>query len=106
MPGKMVSVEFDINNPPPLTDEDIAELEKLAAMPDDEIDFSDIPPLTDEFFKNAIRNPFLYPPVRISADVVEYFQEKVGPGRSIMMEINHVLLDYIAQQKAKAKKAG
>jgi hypothetical protein len=101
----MVTYTYDPKNPPPLTPEQIAELEGLRDWPDSEYD-PDNPPLTEEFFKNAIRNPFLYPPVRMSADVVEYFQEKVGPDRSIMMEINHVLLDYIAQQKAKAKKAG
>lgn len=103
----MVRFEFDTSSPPPLTDKDRAELQKLADMPDEEIDFSDIPPLTEEFFKNAIRNPFLYPPVRMSADVVEYFQDKVGPEGSITMEINHVLLDHIAREKKKAaKKAG
>jgi uncharacterized protein (DUF4415 family) len=99
-------VKFDIGNPPALTAEQIARLEQLRDRPPGEYD-PDNPPLTDEFFENAIRNPFLYPPVRMSADVVEYFQDKVGPGRSIMMEINHVLLEYIAGEKKKAaKKAG
>jgi hypothetical protein len=38
---------------------------------------------------------------------MEYFQQKVGADRPIMMAINHVLLDYIAAEKRKAaKKAG
>jgi len=103
----MVTYTYDPKNPTPLRDEERAALEKLRDLPDDQIDFSDIPLLPDSFWANAIRNPFLYPPVRMSADVVEYFQEKVGSEGSIMMEINHVLLDYIAREKKKAsKKAG
>lgn len=103
----MVRYTFDPANPPPLTREQIARLEKLRDLPDDQIDFSDIPPSTPEQLARAIRNPFLYPPVRLSADVVEYFQDKVGPDRSIVMDVNHVLLDYIAREKKKAaKKAG
>lgn len=33
---------------PPLTPEQLAEIEELSKMSYDEIDFSDIPPLTDE----------------------------------------------------------
>ena len=33
---------------PPLTEEEIAELEKNKPKSDDEIDYSDIPPLTEE----------------------------------------------------------
>ena len=105
-PGKVVTYAYDPKDPPPLTPEQIVELESLRDRLPSEYD-PENPPLTEEFFKNAIRNPFLYPPVRMSADVVEYFQQKVGPGRSIMMEINHVLLDHIAREKKKAaKKAG
>ena len=33
---------------PPLTPEQLAEIEELSKMTDEDIDFSDIPPLTDE----------------------------------------------------------
>ena len=33
---------------PPLTPEQIAEIEELSKMNDEDIDYSDIPPLTDE----------------------------------------------------------
>ena len=93
--------------PRPLTEEERAELRALAARPDSEIDFSDIPRTTAADWEGAIRNPFLYPPVMMSADVVEYFRKKVGDEGSIMMAINHVLLDYIAAEKKRAaKKAG
>ena len=39
---------------PPLTPEQIAELDALSKMTDDEIDFSDIPEITHEEFQRAI----------------------------------------------------
>ena len=104
---RMVRYKYDPKNPPKLTEEQVKRLEELRDLPDDQIDFSDIPRTTAKDWEGAIRNPYLYPPVRMSADVVEYFQEKAGSGGSLMMEINHVLLDYIAAEKKKlAKKAG
>jgi uncharacterized protein (DUF4415 family) len=106
-PGRMVSFEFDLKNPPPLTAEQKKRLKALSELPDDQIDFSDIPKLTDEFFKNALRNPFLYPPVRLDANVVEWFKKRTKGDGELMMAVNHVLLDYIrAEKKRAAKKAG
>lgn len=43
---------------PPLTAEELAELEALRNMKDEDIDFSDIPEITDEEWKNFKRvNP-------------------------------------------------
>lgn len=50
---KWVTYELDLLNRPPLTPEQIADLEHLKYIRDEDIDFSDIPPLTDDFFKNA-----------------------------------------------------
>lgn len=102
----MVTFEFDIDNPPPLTEEGRRELEKLAAMPDDQIDFSDIPPLDEEFWRRALVNPDFYPPVKMDRRVIEWFQEHSTGKGDMMMKINHVLLDHIAAQKKAAKKAG
>ena len=46
-------VKIDLDNPPPLTSEQQAQLAALAARPDDEIDYSDIPPLTnlEQFYR-------------------------------------------------------
>ncbi|MCL1892606.1 MAG: hypothetical protein FWG02_00015 [Holophagaceae bacterium] len=41
-------VSYDLDNLPPLTEEQQARLDALAAMPDDEIDCSDIPEATEE----------------------------------------------------------
>ena len=43
---------------PPLTAEELAEIDALSKMTDDEIDFSDIPETTEEEFKRFFRaNP-------------------------------------------------
>jgi uncharacterized protein (DUF4415 family) len=70
-----VRYEIDLNDPPPLTDKQKAELQALANMPDSEIDYSDIPPLDDSFWKNAVRNPFYKPTkkpttIRVDSDVL------------------------------------
>jgi uncharacterized protein (DUF4415 family) len=62
-PSKLVEYRLDVNNLPPLTKDQMAELAALAALPDDQIDFSDIPEVTEERMKNAIRHRF-YRPVK------------------------------------------
>lgn len=42
-----------------MTEERKKELAELAKRPDSEIDFSDIPEATEEFWKNAVRNPWI-----------------------------------------------
>ncbi len=59
--GKIVRYTIDLQNPPPLTDEQKKRFEVLKNRPDSEIDTSDIPPLDEKFWKNAIRNPFRKP---------------------------------------------
>jgi hypothetical protein len=51
-----VNSTIDLDEPPEFTEEQRAELEALAAMPDDTIDYSDAPPLPDD--------PNRPPPVR------------------------------------------
>ncbi|MBL8591480.1 MAG: hypothetical protein JNK01_02260 [Devosia sp.] len=93
--------------PRPLTEEERAELRALAERPDEEIDYSDIPKTTEEFWKNALVNPHMYPPIRLDRRVVEWFRERADDDGSIMLAVNRVLLDYIAAEKKKArKKAG
>ena len=85
--------EFDLNNLPPLTEEQKAELKALSEMPDNAIDCSDIPPLDDTFWKNAVRNPFYRPTktsttVRVDSDVLEWFKSQ---GKGYQTRINAVL---------------
>lgn len=55
--SKIVRYEIDLNNLPPLTDGQKAELKALSEMPDSQIDTSDIPPLDADFWEKAVRNP-------------------------------------------------
>ena len=105
-PGSIVRYTPEPNNLT-LTKEREARLRALAELPDDQIDFSDIPEMTEEQLNNMLRNPFLYPPVRLDADVVEWFSERIGEDGSLMMAVNRVLLDHMrAEKKKAAKKAG
>ncbi|PYE90118.1 BrnA antitoxin family protein [Phyllobacterium leguminum] len=88
-----VRTKFDLNNPPPLSEKEKAELKALAEMPDSEIDFSDIPPLTEKFWENAIRNPFLKPTktsttVRIDSDVLAWLKSQ---GKGYQTRMNGIL---------------
>jgi uncharacterized protein (DUF4415 family) len=83
----------DLSSPPPLTDDELAELAILRSMPDDEIDTSDIPPLTDSFWKAAVQNPFYKPTktsttVRIDSDVLAWLR---GQGKGYQSRINAIL---------------
>ena len=93
MKETIVRYAVDLNNPPPLSEEQKAELKALAEMPDSEIDFSDIPPLDEKFWKNAVRNPFYRPvktstTVRLDADVVAWLKSQ---GKGYQTRINAIL---------------
>jgi uncharacterized protein (DUF4415 family) len=75
------------------------ELEKLAAMPADQIDFSDIPRLTEKFWKNAVPNPFYRPikkqlTLRLDADVVAWLRRK---GKGYQTRANALLREAMLQ---------
>jgi uncharacterized protein (DUF4415 family) len=86
MNSKLVTYEYDPANPPPLTDAQRAELDRLAAMKDEDIDFSDIPPLTEKFWANAMRGKFYRPvkkqgTLRLDADLIDWFKARQGGAR-------------------------
>ncbi len=86
-------------NPAPLSAEQKAELEALAALPDSEIDTSDIPPVTD--WSGAVRGAFYRPikkplSLRLDADVVDWFQRQ---GTGYQTRINAVLREYVERQQ-------
>jgi Uncharacterized protein conserved in bacteria len=88
----------------PLTPEQLAEIEALAALPDDQIDTSDIPEVTD--FTGFQRGLFYRPikqqiTLRIDADVIAWFKCSQPRGRGYQTDINRVLREYIAQQTTK-----
>ena len=91
--NKIIRREVDLNNLPPLTAEQKAELKALAERPDSEIDYSDIPPLDDAFWKNAIPNPFYKPTktsttVRVDSDVLAWLKSQ---GNGYQTRLNAIL---------------
>ena len=91
MKSKMVS--YTPETLPPLTEAQIANLKRLAALPDSEIDTSDIPELTAEQWKHAVRGRF-YRPVkrqitaRVDADVLDWLKSH---GKGYQSRINAIL---------------
>jgi len=78
---KTVRYKIDLNNPPPLTEQQQAEVKALAEMPDSAIDYSDIPPLDDAFWQKAVRNPYYTPTkttttVRVDSDVLAWLKSQ------------------------------
>ncbi len=93
MKKKLVSVEFDPLNPPALTARQKAELEKLAAKPEEKIDLSDIPALDEKFWKYAVQGRLYRPAkasttVRMDADVLVWLRSK---GKGYQTRINAIL---------------
>lgn len=59
---------IDLDQLPPLSAEQTAELAALATRDDSAIDYSDIPPLTDELWNQAMRGRF-YKPTKTSTTI-------------------------------------
>lgn len=107
MSGKFVRYSIDPANPPPLTEEQKAELAALKAMPESEIDYSDIPPLDEKFWRNGIRNPYFRPvkqqlTLRLDSDLVAWFKRRSEGGRGYQSRINDALREYVLEQEKKA----
>ena len=93
---------------PEITEQQRAELEALARMPDEEIDFSDIPegPLNPA----NIRRGVFYIPVKQQATltldeyVINWFNETEPDEKARDEAINRVLIAYITDQNARSRK--
>ena len=88
-----------------LSDEQIAMLKALAAMPDEDIDLSDIPEAGDDAWKNAVVGKFYRPikkqvTVRIDADILAWLQ---SAGSGYQTRLNQLLRE--AMQKSTQKAA-
>jgi uncharacterized protein (DUF4415 family) len=99
----IVRYELDLENPPPLTPAQRKRLERLAALPDEEIDTSDIPIATEKFWKNAVRNPFYRPvkkqlTVRVDADILAWLRSN---GRGYQTKLNAILRQAMMREIAK-----
>jgi uncharacterized protein (DUF4415 family) len=98
-----VKLTLDLNNPPPLTDEQKARLAALAAMPDDQIDTSDAPYRPDAvWMKAADQLPHTKKQItlRIDAEVLAFFKHT---GTRYQSRMNAVLRAYVEAHKAHTK---
>jgi len=91
--SKIIRYEMDLRDPPPLTEQQRAEIKVLSEKPDSDIDYSDIPQLDEAFWQNAVNNPFYKPTktaktLRIDSDVLAWFMRK---GKGYQTKINAVL---------------
>jgi uncharacterized protein (DUF4415 family) len=96
MNEETTAYELDLENLPPLTEEQRAELKALDEKPENEIDFSDIPPLEDEFWSKAVRSGAYKPvktstTVRVDADVLLWLRSKSAGGKGYQTRINAIL---------------
>ena len=98
--SKTVRFKADPAHLPPLTEQQKAELQALAAQPDSTIDYSDVPPLNDDFWKNAVRNPFYRPnktstTVRLDADVLAWLKSQ---GKGYQTRLNAILREAMLRE--------
>ena len=82
-----------------------AELEALAALPEDEIDLSDIPEVRD--WSGAKRGLFYRPvkkqlTLRLDADVVAWFKRRARGARGYQTDINRTLREYVRRSEKQA----
>lgn len=80
-----------------------AEIEGLAAIPDEAIDTSDIPVLDDEFWKKAVRNRFYHPAkktmtLQLDADVLAWLRSQ---GTGYQARVNEILRTVMLKEKSK-----
>lgn len=102
----MVRYSLDLDNPPPLTEEQKQRLKALAAMKDEDIDYSDIPPLDEKFWANAKpwRDRHLYRPtktsttVRLDSDVLAWLKTS---GKGYQTRLNAILRDAMLKELKK-----
>ncbi len=83
-----------------LTAEQQAELERLAALPEDEINTGDIPEQRD--WRGAQRGAFFRPvkqqiTLRLDADIVDWFKRHPKANAGYQTTINQALREYVVQ---------
>ena len=101
--SNIVKLTLDPKNLLPLTEQERAQLEAVAAMPDEQIDYSDAPYLPDAvWMKAAAQLPHTKKQItlRIDAEVLEFFKHT---GKRYQSRINAVLRSYVEAHKTRAK---
>ena len=84
-----------------LTGEQKAELEALAALPEDQIQTDDMPEVRD--WSGAKRGMFYRPvkqqiTLRLDADLIDWFKTHQEQGEGYQTSINRALREYVRQQ--------
>jgi uncharacterized protein (DUF4415 family) len=84
----------------PLTAQQRADLDAVAAMPDDTINTAEMAEQVD--WSSAKRGMFFRPikkqiTLRIDADLIEWFRQHTTPGSGYQTRINEALRDYVAR---------
>jgi uncharacterized protein (DUF4415 family) len=92
----------------PLTGEQLAELRRLAVLPDDDIDTSDAPELRD--WSGAKRGLFYRPvkeqlTLRLDADVIAWFRSHATSAEGYQTRINRALREYIQAQSRRNQRS-
>jgi uncharacterized protein (DUF4415 family) len=91
-----------------LTPEQRAELESLAALPDDAIDTSDAPEILDW---SAAKRGLFYRPVkqqltlRLDADVLAWFKNHTTTDEGYQTRINRALREYVQEQAGRTRRS-
>ena len=100
--SNIVKLTLDPNNLPPLTAQQRAELEAVAAMPDEDIDYSDAPFRPDAVWVKAVDVPHGKKQIslRIDEDVLNFFRQT---GKRYQSRMNAVLRSYVEAHRAHAK---
>ena len=86
-----------------LTGKQKAELEALAALPEDQINTDDIPEATGDW-SGAKRGVFYRPikqqiTLRLDADLIDWFKTHQEQGEGYQTSINRALREYVRQQQ-------
>jgi len=89
-------------NPAAITQKLQAEIDTLAAMPDNEIDTTDMPPIAD--WSKAVRGTFYRPikrplSLRVDADIIDWFQRQ---GQGYQTRMNSALREYVERHEKQA----
>ena len=103
--------DFDPALPAPLTRKQKAELDRLAALPDEAINTSEIPPLSEAFWRTAQRGRFYRPvkqqlTLRLDADLVAWFKTHAPDGRGYQTEMNRALREHVHRTEKKQRAGG
>lgn len=86
----------------PLTTAQIAELNALAEMPDEDIDTSDIPEVRDwsdakrGMFYRSIKQQLT---LRLDKDILDWFKKRARGGRGYQTNINQALREYVERRE-------